>query len=81
MYIRAEAGNVQPRSLAAAFINSVRGDDLLSESIERLKQAAAQIEACYGEQAADVVEMSVPDGIGSLEKIQSFAEQHVSNND
>ncbi len=35
-YVRIEKGSQQPRSLAAAFLKPVRGDDLLTASIDRL---------------------------------------------
>ena len=44
-YIRAEAGEQQPRSLAAAFLQPVDDADLLGSSIERLRATAAAIEA------------------------------------
>ena len=79
-YIRAEVGDIQPRSLAAAFIKPVDGEDVLFESIQRLDKSAEEIEACYGKQAEDVMVMNVPERTESLEKIQSFVVQHVSNN-
>lgn len=52
-YLRVEKGRQQPRSLAAAFLRPVRGDDLLSASIDQLEDPktglVAQMNAAYGD--------------------------------
>ena len=42
-YLLAERGEEAPRTLAAAFLKPVRGDDLLAESVSRPKQAARRL--------------------------------------
>ncbi|MCY4440146.1 MAG: type I-E CRISPR-associated protein Cas7/Cse4/CasC [Deltaproteobacteria bacterium] len=78
-YIRAEAGDRQPRSLASAFLNPVEGRDLLDESIARLKNTATAIDNAYGP-AADVwEEMDLVQGSGTLAGIKSFVATQVSD--
>lgn len=48
-YLRIEKGKQQPRSLAAAFFKPVRGDDLLTSSIDELTRASEQMTAAYGD--------------------------------
>lgn len=47
-YLRIEKGNQQPRSLAAAFLKPVRGDDLLQASVAALEKLAADMNTAYG---------------------------------
>jgi CRISPR system Cascade subunit CasC len=47
-YLRIEKGDQQPRSLAAAFLKPVRGDDLLEASIGALEKLAADMNTAYG---------------------------------
>lgn len=72
-YLRLERGSQQPRSLAAAFFKPVRGDDLLDESVKRMTDLAAQMDAAYG-QCFDAFEiMDVAGNVGSLDKSIAFA--------
>ncbi len=71
-FIYAEAGDQQPRSLAAAFLNPVEQDDLLSVSICRLKETAEAIDKCYGPSANDRAEMDLTRGSGTLADIKAF---------
>ena len=72
-YIRAEAGDQQPRSLAAAFLNPVEGKNLLGNSIANLREAAAAIDKAYGAAAESSVEMDLAGGSGTLAGIKAFA--------
>lgn len=47
-YLRIEKGDQQPRSLAAAFLKPVRGDDLLDASIAALETLAVDMNTAYG---------------------------------
>ena len=47
-YLRIEKGDQQPRSLAAAFLKPVRGDDLLEASIVALEKLAVDMNTAYG---------------------------------
>ena len=78
-YGRAEAGPVQPRSLASAFLKPVTGDDLLAGSITCLRMAAANLDKVYGPAADAICEMDVTAAEGSLEEFASFAGDQVQH--
>ena len=78
-YIRAEAGNQQPRSLAAAFLNPVKAEDLLGESINRLKKTAEAIDKAYGASVDESTEMDLLSGSGTLAEIKAFVAAQVSD--
>ena len=71
-YIRAEAGNQQPRSLAAAFLKPVRSEDLLGQSIGQIRKTAAAINEAYGASVDSSTEMDLVGGSGTLAEIKSF---------
>jgi CRISPR system Cascade subunit CasC len=71
-YILAEKGGEQPRTLAAAFIESVKPGDLLANSIERLENTRGKFEHAYGPLDLTHEIMSVPEGKGSLAEIIEF---------
>ena len=71
-YVRAEAGDQQPRSLAAAFLNPVTGDDVLGTSIRQLKETASAIDSAYGASVDGTEEMDVTAGVGTLIEIRAF---------
>jgi CRISPR system Cascade subunit CasC len=72
-YILAEKGDQQPRTLAAAFVKPVKGDDLLANSVDELERTRADMDLAYGA-CADAKEiMNVAKRIGSLAEIQAFA--------
>ena len=48
-YLMAEKGDRQPRSLAAAFLNPVKGPDILTQAIERLEKTVADFDRAYGD--------------------------------
>ena len=75
-FIRAEAGNHQPRSLAASFLNPVVGSDLLCASIERLKNTSDAIDKAYGTEHS-VAEMDVVQGTGTLAEVKSFVSRQL----
>ena len=78
-YIRAEAGDAQPRSLAGAFFKPVEGGDLMAASVEALEDLAARLDTAYGAccEAAEV--MDVADGRGTLAAIRAFAADAVTH--
>lgn len=78
-YIRAESGDQQPRSLAAAFLNPVNGDDLLGASINKLKETAEKIDNAYGPAVDKSVEMDVPGGNGALAEIKAFVAEQIGD--
>jgi CRISPR system Cascade subunit CasC len=79
-YILAERGSQQPRTLAGAFLRPVKGDDVLAESVTRLRGLRANFETAYGPSADATAECLVtPDGVeGSLANVLAFAEASVS---
>lgn len=83
-YIRAEAGQQQPRSLAGAFFKPVGAapdydGDLLAASIAAMAQTAAAMDQAYGACATDSCIMDVKAGEGSLAAIKSFVRTHVKD--
>jgi len=77
-YLRAEAGDQQPRSLAGAFLNPVESDDLMAGSISALESMAKRLDHSYGPNADSVETMNVSSGAGSLAVVRAFAEKHAS---
>jgi CRISPR system Cascade subunit CasC len=81
-YMRIEKGRQQPRSLAAAFLKPVRGDDLLSASINQLEDPkhglVSQMNLAYGNcfDASKIMRF-VPGteggNVGSLPELIAFA--------
>ena len=71
-FIRAEAGDQQPRSLAGAFLKPVGGDDLLKRSISQMKETAAAMDRAYGSCFETSVEMDLIEGTGTLAEIKAF---------
>lgn len=76
-YIRAEAGDAQPRSLAGAFFKPVEGDDLMSASFTELEGMAAKMDAAYGACCDETKIMNVAKGWGTLKEIRDFAKRAV----
>lgn len=72
-YLRAEKGNQQPRSLAAAFFKPVRGEDLLLLSIKAIGDTATAMDKAYGKCADTTIEMNVAAGTGTLQDAIEFA--------
>ena len=78
-YLRAEAGETQPRSLAGAFLKPVSGQDLMIASVAALETMAENLDHAYGSQA-DVCEvMNVQSRKGTLRAIQIFASGQIAD--
>ena len=75
LYVLAERGSAQPRSLAAAFLKPIGGDDYAKSSIEALDKFRERLDAAYGPCAADRRTMDCvrEDGGGSLAELVEFA--------
>jgi CRISPR system Cascade subunit CasC len=71
-YILAEKGSEQPRTLAAAFIEGVKADNLLKGSIKRLLDTQGEFDHAYGKGDLTRHEMNVPEKKGSLAEIIAF---------
>ena len=78
-YIRAEAGPTQPRSLAAAFLKPVTGEDLMTASVEVLEVMAEKFDHAYGPQAELYEVMNVERGYGDLKTIKTFTSGQISD--
>lgn len=74
-YALAEKGTQQPRSLAVAFFQPVRGDNQLPLAIERLRQQRDNFERVYGQCASGNYELNVDKGEGSLNALLEFVRQ------
>lgn len=71
-YLLAERGEEAPRTLAAAFLKPVRGDDLLTESVKALHKQRDAFGVAYGDAPAHA-SMDVTEGRGALQDIIAFA--------
>ncbi len=71
-YVLAEYGDQQPRTLAGAFANAVKDDDLVKASIDKLKDFRCALHKAYGAGCDDHREMVVG-GDGTLADIVAFA--------
>ena len=71
-YVLAEAGGVQPRTLAGAFVQPVRGDDLAAASITALEDWRAKLDHAYGPAAEVAATMNVATQQGTLAEIVAF---------
>ena len=76
-YIRAEAGETQPRSLAAAFLRPVEGVDLMRASVDALEAMATKFDCAYGPQADADETMDVDKGVGNLSAIKAFVAKQI----
>jgi CRISPR system Cascade subunit CasC len=72
-YLMAETGDTAPRTLAAAFLKPVNGEDPLQQSIEALETTRDRFSSAYGEKDAPCQVMNVPEGKGTLADVISFA--------
>ena len=78
-YVRAEAGEVQPRSLAGAFLKPVTGEDLMVASVEALETMAGQFDQAYGPQADACEVMNVGAGAGTLRAVKAFVAGQIAD--
>lgn len=74
-YLLAERGDQQPRSLAIAFTPPVEGPDPATGSVGALRDWRERLERAYGPSAEAWVEMSVPDGTGTLSDVLAFCRE------
>ena len=51
-FVMTEAGDVQPRSLASAYLDAVRGGDIMAKSVEALARSCRTMDRAYGPRAA-----------------------------
>jgi len=72
VYMLAEKGTQQPRSLSVAFLKPVQGQNQAEDSIEALKKQRANFDQVYGACADDFRTMNALNGEGSLEGLIKF---------
>ncbi len=72
-YLLAEKGAGPTRSLAAAFLKPVQGEDIGHASVEALESFRDRMDAAYGVQAVERCLMDVQAGQGTLQEIVSFS--------
>lgn len=71
-YILVEKGSKQPRSLSSAFLKPIRGDDLLQNSIDVMKELENNMDSVFGPCYDDSYEIDVSAGKGSIEGLRTF---------
>ncbi|QBH96772.1 type I-E CRISPR-associated protein Cas7/Cse4/CasC [Limnobaculum zhutongyuii] len=74
-YALAEIGSQQPRSLAAAFFNPIRGEDQIFKAVEQLQQQRQRFDDAYGACADKHYEMNLEIGNGTLPELLEFIAQ------
>ncbi|HOE84546.1 MAG TPA: type I-E CRISPR-associated protein Cas7/Cse4/CasC [Sphaerochaeta sp.] len=70
-YILAELGDQQPRSLALAFVDDVKGDILMT-SIDKLETMKERMDAIYGACSDESIVINVLDGRGTFSELEEF---------
>lgn len=78
-YIRAEVGDAQPRSLAAAFLKPVHGSNLMESSIRILEEYAEKFNTTYGPLYDSYEIVNLEDGVGNISGIKSFVAMQAVN--
>ena len=73
IYALAEKGSAQPRSLAAAFLKPVAGNDQDRNSVAKLEDFRDRLDAAYGACADDRCTMNVEKGEGTLSDLLAFS--------
>lgn len=71
-YVLAECGVQQPRSLAVAFLEAVKNDDMLGAAIERLQKVQNNMDDVYGPCADDRYEVIPLQGKGKFDDLYAF---------
>ena len=73
IYALAEKGSAQPRSLAAAFLKPVAGNDQDGNSVAKLEDFRDRLDGAYGACADDRCTMNVEKGAGMLSDLLAFS--------
>ncbi|HOC44466.1 MAG TPA: type I-E CRISPR-associated protein Cas7/Cse4/CasC [Thermoanaerobaculales bacterium] len=71
-YVMAESGNQQPRSLADAYLDPVRANPFLENSIKALEERVSKMDSVYGPCADRRASLNTVAGTGSMEEILRF---------
>ena len=73
IYVLSEKGEAQPRSLAAAFLKPISGEDHGKLSVEALESFRDRLDTAYGSCAEDRYTMNCMTGDGTLAKLIKFS--------
>ena len=73
-YVLAERGSQQPRSLAAAFLEPVRGSNYLREAAKALEALRNSFDEVYGPLSRSTYMLNAIDGTGKLQELLNFVE-------
>jgi CRISPR system Cascade subunit CasC len=71
-YALAEIGNRQPRSLAVAFFQPVRDENVVQTAIERLQAQRDSFDHVYGKCVEHSYELNAQKGTGSIQELLAF---------
>ena len=72
VYLLAETGNQQPRTLSQAFFNPVTKQDLMAGSVEALTQWRDNTDNMYGQSWSKNYEFNVLSQTGNLKELKNF---------
>lgn len=75
-YVLVERGEVQPRSLAGAFISPIPSGDMVGSAIQRLSAHRAHFANCFEDEPASVA-LDAHGGTGRLSDVLAFARSSV----
>ncbi|MXX94158.1 MAG: type I-E CRISPR-associated protein Cas7/Cse4/CasC [Gammaproteobacteria bacterium] len=73
LYVLAEKGTEQPRSLAAAFLKPIRGQNQFVESVRALESFRDQLSDTYGDSSTSSYTMNIEDKKSSLKDLIEFS--------
>ncbi|OCF96625.1 type I-E CRISPR-associated protein Cas7/Cse4/CasC [Gilliamella sp. wkB308] len=71
-YLLIEKGTQQPRSLAVAYFNPIRSQDMVNDAITRLEQQLDKFDQVYGQCADDRYKLNIESGEGTLAAALKF---------
>ena len=74
-YLLIEKGSQQPRSLAVAYFNSIRSQDLVNDAITRLEEQRDKFDKVYGQCADSRYVLNSETGEGTLSAALDFVAQ------
>ncbi|GAB3477087.1 type I-E CRISPR-associated protein Cas7/Cse4/CasC [Marinomonas epiphytica] len=74
-YVLAEKGEYQPRSLSAAFLKPVAGEDQAEVAIKALNKQVENFDKVYGECAAERYAINAVSGEGTFAELSNFVAQ------
>ena len=78
-YMFVEAGDVQPRSLASAFLRPVADEAVMSASVKAMEYMAESFDRAYGPQSDARIVLNVEAREGSLEEVVQFVAQQIDD--